>query len=135
MPARYELPVNILVKKLINLSVRWSLILWLCSFLSCQRQAVKFNSFVSDWEVTHAGVPHGTKLGPILFAIMINDLAVKSPLKADHWKYVDDVTLSEVVKTETTSNLQSDLNIISMWANENNMNLNPKKCKEMLICP
>ena len=80
----------------------------------------------------YEGIPQGTK---ILFAIMINDLAVKSPLIADHWKFVDDVTLSEVVKTESISVLQTDLDTISAWAKDNNMNLNPKKCKEMVVCP
>ena len=114
---------NVLVKKLIDLGVRRSLIAWLCSFLSDRRQAVKLNSLVSDWELCRAGIPQGTKLGPILFAIMINDLAVKYPLIADHWKFVDDVTLSEVVKTESISVLQTDLDTISAWAKDNNMNL------------
>ncbi len=94
---------NVLVKKFIDLGVRRSLIAWLCSFYSDRRQAVKFNSLISDWELCRDGIPQGTKLGPILFAIMIDDLAVKSPPTAYHWKFVDDVVLSEVVKTDSTS--------------------------------
>ena len=56
---------NILVKKLIDLGVRRSLIRWICSFLSCWRQAVKLEGLISEWESVHAGVPQGTKLGPI----------------------------------------------------------------------
>lgn len=66
---------------------------------------------------------------------MINDLALKSPLKVNHWKYVDDITLSEAIHSDATTALQSDLDTISSWSNENNTNLNPKKCKEMIICP
>ena len=80
------------------------------------------------------GVPQVTKLGPI-FLIMINDLAMKSPIKSSHWKYVDDITISEVITSGASSVLQSDLDTISSWAKHDNMNLNPKKCKEMIICP
>ena len=124
-----------MVRKLLKLGVRRHLILWLCSFLTNRHQAVKFSRFTSGWESTYAGVPQGTKLGPILFVIMINDLALKSPLKANHWKYVDDKSLSEIVKRETPSTLQNDLDQISICSKNNNMNLNPKKCKEMVICP
>ena len=66
---------------------------------------------------------------------MINDLATRSPLHSNHWKYVDDVTISETISLGETSSLQSDIDCISQWALHNNMNLNPKKCKIMTICP
>ena len=66
---------------------------------------------------------------------MINDLALKSPLKGNHWKYIDDITLSEAIHADGTSTLQYYLDTISSWSNENNMNHNQKKWKEMIICP
>ena len=79
----------------------------------------------------HAGVSQGTKLGPVLFPVMVNDLAVQSALRSSHGKYVDDLTISEVVTVSGTSSLPSDLDIISQWSSQNNMNLNLTKCKEM----
>ena len=123
---------NILVSKLLALGVRLSLIPWICSFLSNRRQSVKIDNFQSDWGINNAGVPQGTKLGPILFIIMINDLELASS-STDHWKYVDDVTISESLKKNEVSVLQSDLNSIERWSVNNNMKLNGKKCKEMIV--
>ena len=121
--------------KLIHIGVRGWLISWICSFLSGRRQAVKLLDSISEWMPVHASVPQGTKLGPILFLIMINDLATHSPLRSSHWKYVDDVTISEVSSLGEVSSLQNDIHCISQWAQQNNMNLNPKKFKIMNICP
>ncbi|PFX29204.1 RNA-directed DNA polymerase from mobile element jockey [Stylophora pistillata] len=124
---------TILVNKLIHLGVRGFIIRWICSFLYGRRQAVKIKNIISPWLPVHAGVPQGTKLGPILFLLMINDLAIETPLLSSHWKYVDDLTISEAIPSGGTSSLQKDLDAIAQWSSRNNMNLNPNKCKELVI--
>ena len=64
---------------------------------------------------------------------MINDLEPKSA-HTSHWKYVEDLTLSESLSIRDQSTLQSDLDEIQQWAEQNDMRLNVKKCKEMVIC-
>ena len=123
---------NIVITKLIDLGVCRSIIPWICSFLSNRHQCVKLGQCVFRWLSTSAGVPQGTKLGTILFVIMINDLKIVSP-RSSNWKYVDDVTISEIVPTREVSILQNEMDVIGNWTSTNNMELNPKKCKEMIV--
>ena len=119
--------INILTEKLISSGVHRCLIPWICNFLSERKQR---GESVSDVMSVSAGVPQGTKLGPFLFLVMVNDLI---PPNKDYWKYVDDMSMSEVIPRNGVSNMQSDLHHISSWANDNYMKLNPKKCKELRI--
>ncbi len=125
---------NILIQKLVDIGVRRSLIPWIVNFLSGRRQRVKLAEAVSCWLHVKAGVPQGTKLGPILFLIMVNDLQCSSR-KSSNWKFVDDVTISEgLLRNGEPSVIQSDLTSVATWASNNLMKLNAKKCKEMQIC-
>ena len=60
-----------------------------------RKQRVKLSSdCFSEWGAVPSGVPRGTKLGPWLFILIINDLHTPG---YQAWKYVDDTTLVEVV--------------------------------------
>ena len=83
---------TLVIRKLIDLGVRCSIIPW---------------------------IPQGTKLGPILFVIMIDDLKLASP-RCSYWKYVDDITISEFAAARGVSISQSELDNISTWAATNN---------------
>ena len=74
-------------------------------------------------------MPQGTKLGPWLFLLMINDLEVD----ALTWKYVDDTTIAQTIPRGLTSDVQSAVSAVEAWSIENRMELNADKCKEMRI--
>jgi hypothetical protein len=66
---------GILVDKLTTFEIPKRIIGWIVNFLKDRKQRVKLSQdCYSEWGLVPAGVPHGAKLGPWLFAIMINDL-------------------------------------------------------------
>ena len=77
-----------------------------------------------------SGVPQGTKLGPWLFVIIINDLSI---LDALLWKYVDDTTVFEIISKGQSSSAQEYLDSVADWSADNRFQLNIDKCKEIRI--
>ena len=74
--------------------------------------------------------PQGTKLGPWLFVIIINDLSI---LDALLWKYVDDTTVSEIISKGQSSSAQEYVDSVADWSADNRFQLNIDKCKEICI--
>ena len=116
---------NMVISKLLDLGVRRSLVPWIINFLSNRRHRVKLGDIISDWLPMKDGVPQGTKLGPILFLVMINNLNARSS-GTDIWKYVDDVSTSEGLAKNSNSNMQSNLDSICSWSLQNYMKNNVK---------
>ena len=95
---------NILRHKLLNTPP--ILLNWCADFLHDRYLRVKLGQHKSSWRSIHAGVPQGTKLGPLFFLVMINDLQTTLPL----YKYVDDCTVYEIISNSShNSTLQATI--------------------------
>ena len=121
---------NILLRELEKLSVSPVLIRWIAAFLTNRRQAVKIGDTISEWRIVKGGIPQGTKLGVILFAVMTNGLIADWPLRI---KFVDDTSALEILPRNSISLLNYVVTDIHEFASSHNMKLNPGKCKEMFI--
>ena len=122
---------TLLVRKLLALDMPVGVSCWIIDFLTDRTQRVKLgNDCVSEWRKVPAGVPQGTKLGPWLFILMIDDIDTSN---AELWKYVDDTTIAECVDKNKNSTIQSDVEELIAKSNCNKFQLNEAKCKELRI--
>ena len=122
---------SILIDKLCKLDIPRSVANWIIHFLSDRFQRIKLaEGYFSEWGPVPSGVPQGTKLGPWLFVLMINNLDIKSPLM---WIFVDDTTASEVIQKGNTNNAQGITDELIEWSRKNRVVLNPDKCEELRI--
>ena len=84
----------------------------------------------SKWVYIPAGVPQGSELGLWLFILMIDEIDVTN---TELWKYVDDMTITEPIAKKQASRIQASVNGLVTKLNENKLQLNERKCKEMRI--
>ena len=121
---------NALIEELKHLNVSQCLIRWIGAFLSFRPQRVMLNGSLSPPVFPNGGIPQGTRLALLLFAILVNGLASFWPCRV---KYVDDSTVFEIIPRCSPSYLPCMANHICQFATERGMRLNPKKCREMVI--
>ena len=95
-----------------------------------ESQRVVLNGQMSSWADVNAGVPQGSILGPLLFLIYINDLAVG--LSSNAKLFADDTSLFSVVHNDNTiaKELNNDLVKISRWVYQWKMSFNPDPSKQ-----
>ena len=97
----------LLARKLLALDMLVGVSFWIIDFLTDRTQRVKLGEdCLSEWRNVPAGVPQGTKLGPWVFILIIDDI---NSSNTELWKYVDDTAIAECVDKKEDSRIQSDV--------------------------
>ena len=106
---------------------------WISHYLTNRKQRVLLDGFYSTWEITGAGVPQGSVLGPLLFLVFINDITenIQSHIKL----FADDTMLYLDVEdhTKAAQILNQDLQNIYAWSQKWLVNFNAKKTESLIF--
>ena len=79
-----------------------------------------------------SGLPHGSDLGPIIFLVFINDLPEK--LSSQVRLFADDTAVYLTIGgLDDGTVLQNDLDKLSLWESQWDMEFNPSKCQVVQV--
>ena len=124
---------NGLIAKLKQVGVDGSFLDTVRSYLTDRKQVVVLDGIKSNILDTKAGVPQGSKLGPLLFIIYMNDISCD--IESDILIFADDTSLMATGSDPAMTALQlnRDLEKINSWALRWKVSFNPKKTKDIIF--
>ena len=101
--------------------------MWIESFLTSRTQRVIVNGVLSDPCPVVSGVPQGSVIGPLLFLVLLGDIDANI-LSSFLSSFADDTRMARGLSgVSDASALQTDLEAVYQWAEDNNMSFNDLK--------
>ena len=118
-----------------SLDVSCHVLRWVADYLTSRSQCVVVEGDRSDVTQVLSGVPQGSVLGPLLFLIYIDEISsISLSPESSRVIYADDVCVYRPRSScRDFRYMQNDIEAVEEWSIENFLNLNPSKCKYMLI--
>ena len=117
-----------------NFGITGNLLAWIRDYLPDREQYTVINGVPSENTKVAHGIPQGSVLGPILFALYTSDLpfAVNT---ATTFLYVDDTTMYCVGESvdQVTTTLNKAPEELALWCKHNSLVPHPKKCEGMIL--
>ena len=124
--------IHLLLQKLLTLNVNSNLIRWIHNFMSNRPQYVKFKNTQSNVIITNSGAPQGCVLSPLLFSIYTND-CISLHENCSIVKYADDTVIIGKITDGNDDTFLTQVHEFVQWCDNNFLNLNVKKTKEMVF--
>ena len=130
---------SILIEKLKFYGLQNTELKLMTNYLTNRKQYVDIEGTKSEMLHIKTGVPQGSVLGPLLFIIYMNDVQYASNIFTPVI-YADDTTLTNTLSAfniardnANASELNSELDKISLWLKLNKLSLNETKTKCMMF--
>ena len=101
-----------------KIGIKGDLLNWFTNYLTDRKQRVVLRGQSSEWGDLKAGVPQGSRLGPMCFLIYINDLA--EVVKCNFKLFADDTCFYVMVDDPTASamSLNGNLCNVQRWGDQ-----------------
>ena len=121
-----------LIWKLHQYGIRGNALSWIRAFLGNRSKSVVIEGEALESVLVSSGVPHVSVLGPILFLVFINDLPEKLSLQVR--LFADDTAVYLTIGgLDDDTMLQNDLDKLSLWESQWDMQFNPSKCQVVQV--
>ena len=123
-----------MIAKLDQINIKGNLLKLFQSYLTNRKQIVVVDGMKSNVTDIKAGIPQGSKLGPLLFIIYINDIT-EIDLESEIFIFADDCSLLviDISPEKTIEILSRDLDKISKWASKWKITFSASKTKDILF--
>jgi hypothetical protein len=124
-----------LLPKLQSLGVSGRALAWFKSYLTGGSQQVSWDGTLSDLIAVRYGVRQGSILGPVLFLILISDMANALGIDDDkNVVYADDTTIWQAGKTVevVVDKLTKKATMFAKWLRGSGLTMNASKTQLML---
>ena len=121
-----------LFDKIESHGVPQSMCLWILDFLLNSPQVVKIGDNLSSSVTLSTGTPQGCLLSPMLYSLFTHD-CLSCHVGTKILKFADDTTLIGLITNSDESEYRDQVNKLISWCNDNNLELNVNKTKEMIV--
>uniref|UniRef100_A0A3B1IEK6 Reverse transcriptase domain-containing protein n=1 Tax=Astyanax mexicanus TaxID=7994 RepID=A0A3B1IEK6_ASTMX len=121
-----------LITKLSSLGLSSSLCNWVLDFLTNRPQSVRIHNISSPSIILSTGSPQGCVLSPLLFTLLTYDCSPLHP-GCHIVKFADDTAVVGCITNRDESSYRQEVEHLEGWCRENNLCINVKKTKEMIV--